>query len=573
MQRLWGSSAAMLPLWCWSCLLFSAASFQEFPSRAIAELNPWTRTFANGSASQVELPDFFREREEVTYVHLLPPLVRKALVKFTCSLRCELFADGERLAGNDSPHLALVAELPPGTRELRLVVDSRFLGRHSLHQLQYDWWQPGGVFRPVELHALPGRAFLRSVKVYPREFPWVRVEVEASTEGLRIALTFDGREPFGAPPSAEFAVPEPRRWSPASPELHHLTVYLLDGESIEDTLVTRFGLRSVEARDSRVLVNGQPVQLLGVNRHHFGGSGGPIVTAEDILVDVTRIKHLGGNFLRGAHYPQDPRLLDVCDEEGILVWEEALAWQNTMEELTNSTWVGMQRQQIRRMTESSVNHPSVIIYGFLNEGQSAHPGSVPAYQELAAEVRACDPTRLVGWASSVTIRDLAWEFADVVGFNDYNGWYPTTEKATVEGLASVPSVWKYYRDWVDEHYPGKPLIASEFGAGGQAGRRGSALEKWTEEFQSVLLQLHLLGALQADLAGAVVWQLADCPVDPTTDQQYRPNGINDKGLLTANRSPKLAYASVYGVFHGNRSLQVPDADLELFSEHFRRQEG
>jgi len=556
---------------CWPCLLpLAAAVYPPFPQRQVSELNPWTRTYANGSASEVELPDFFFEREEVIYTHELQGLTRKALVKFTCSLRCELFADGTRLAGNDSPYLAIFAELPPKTRELRLAVDSRFLGRHSLHQLQYDWWQPGGVFQAVELHELRGEGFLRHAKVLPLEFPWVRVEVAigAASPSARLALAFDGREPFGVPPALEYAVPEPRRWSPTSPELHHLTVYLLDGDSIEDSLATRFGLRSVEARDSRVLVNGEPLKLLGVNRHHFGPKG-PIVSEEDMLVDIMRIKHLGGNFVRGAHYPQDPRFLDFCDEEGILVWEEALAWQNTVEELTNSTWVGMQKEQIRRMTESSSNHPSVIIYGFLNEGQSADPRSVPAYGELAAEVRARDPTRLVGWASSVTIRDLAWEFADVVGFNDYNGWYPTTEPASVEGLRSVPNVWKFYREWVDEHFPGKPLIASEFGAGGQAGRHGGALEKWTEECQSALLQLHLLGALQADLAGAAVWQLADCPVDPTTSEQYRPHGINDKGLLTANRTPKLAYASVFGVLHGQRTLRVPDADLELFADNWQ----
>merc|ERR1711924_15484 len=158
----------------------------------------------------------------------------------------------------------------------------------------------------------------------------------------------------------------------------------------------------------------------------------------------------------------------------------------------------MQKEEIRRMVASSANHPSVIIFGFLNEGMSAHPASISAYKELAQEVRTHDSTRLVAWASSMTIRDLAWEYADVIGFNDYTGWYRSNVDATMDDLKHVPGVWPYYHEWVQENFPGKPLVASEFGAGAWAGTHGSALKKWTEECQSVLLQLHLHGAYQAE---------------------------------------------------------------------------
>jgi len=278
------------------------------------------------------------------------------------------------------------------------------------------------------------------------------------------------------------------------------------------------------------------------------------------------MKDLGANFLRGAHYPQDPRLLDACDEAGILVWEEALAWQNSVQELNNESWLGSQKKQLERMAWASANHPSVIIYGFLNEGASDHPASVSAYMALADAVRAVDPTRLVGWASSVTTRDLAWEFADVIGFNDYTGWYPTTQPADIDDLKYLPSIWSYYHSWVADKFPGKPLIASEFGAGGQLGRRGSALRKWTEECQALLLQLHLLGALHADLAGVAIWLLADSPVDPSTDEVYRPGGVNDKGLLSVDRRPKLAYGAVRSIFGGHRGLMLPSKEQHLLRE-------
>ena len=441
-----------------------------------------------------------------------------------------------------------------------------------MHQLQYDWWQPGGVFRPVELHVLRGQMFLQSVQIHPLQFPRIRINtsVAGGQTPYTFALSFDSAQPMGPVPAAmEIEVPSPRQWSLESPEMHYAVVYLLDGPAggILDAMRVRFGLREVAAHSGRVHVNGQPVQLLGANRHHFG-TNGAVVTDEDIRTDVAWIKRLGGNFLRGAHYPQDPRVLDACDEEGVLVWEETLGWQNTVEELTNSTWLDMQKSLVRRMMESSANHPSVIIYGFLNEGMSAHPWSVGAFEALSNEVRTHDPTRLVGWASSMTIRDLAWEFADVIGFNDYTGWYRSNVDATVETLKDIPYVWKFYHDWVVEHFPGKPLIASEFGAGALAGRHGSTLKKWTEECQSVLLQLHLLGALFADIAGVCIWSLADFPVDPTTDPEYRPNGRNDKGLLTVSRQPKLATRAVAAIFRGYRTLTVPEDDMEILKDLF-----
>merc|ERR1712060_958938 len=109
----------------------------------------------------------------------------------------------------------------------------------------------------------------------------------------------------------------------------------------------------------------------------------------------------------------------------------------------------------------------------------------------------------------------------------------------IDDFKVIPYVWRHYHDWVVGTFPGKPLIATEFGAGGQAGFHGTGLQKWTEECQALLVQLHLLGALLADLAGVCIWQLVDCPVDPTTNLKYRPGGINDKGILTTSRRPKL----------------------------------
>ena len=74
--------------------------------------------------------------------------------------------------------------------------------------------------------------------------------------------------------------------------------------------------------------------------------------------------------MRGAHYPQCEDFLDLCDELGILVWEESLGWGNTDEQLKDPEFCALQEMQTRMMVRDSINHPSVIISGFLNEPAS-----------------------------------------------------------------------------------------------------------------------------------------------------------------------------------------------------------
>lgn len=112
----------------------------------------------------------------------------------------------------------------------------------------------------------------------------------------------------------------------------------------------------------------------------------------------------------------------------------------------------MTLESTERMMYTSANHPSVVIYGFLNEADGAHPSSQPVFEKLVSFMRyqwdvatsiGSGGARMVSWASSKRFHDLNLELADVVSFNSYEGWYPTTQPLQVEVIQEIPQVWDF----------------------------------------------------------------------------------------------------------------------------------
>ena len=215
-------------------------------------------------------------------------------------------------------------------------------------------------------------------------------------------------------------VPDPRPWSLEEPNLHFLAILLFDSRgTILDCAIQRFGLRifgtapsnatleGVEGGEGFTL-NGRFLKLKGVNRHDMDPSGtGPAIKGISVLDnDVKLLKMSGVNFVRTAHYPQDQRFLELCDEYGLLVWEESIGWQNGEKDFGNELFMDQILDSTKRMISASINHPSVVIWGFLNEANGSVNASKPVYEKIVTFIReqyAGDTSRKVSWASSYAV--------------------------------------------------------------------------------------------------------------------------------------------------------------------------
>ena len=294
-----------------------------------------------------------------------------------------------------------------------------------------DMWRLSGIYRDVYLYFAPYvhiRDFFVRTRFDERyEDAELDVLVKVRNYSSEVRRGFaveaelfdaDGDPVFEGPLKAEVGelrpggeayltlrrrVARPRKWSAEDPYLYKLVITLRgpSGEEVE-AVSSYVGFRQVEVRGGRILVNGVPVLLKGVNRHEHDGVRGHAITIEDMVRDVVLLKRLNFNAVRTSHYPNHPYWYHLCDRYGVYVIDEAniechglarireagLAKAN--EPAANPEWLAAFMERCVRMVERDKNHPCIIMWSLGNES-----GYGPNHEAVAAWVRSYDPTRLV----------------------------------------------------------------------------------------------------------------------------------------------------------------------------------
>ena len=191
----------------------------------------------------------------------------------------------------------------------------------------------------------------------------------------------------------ETIVPNPKKWSFEEPNLYKLVLSLQDSlGNVLEIKICKLGFRSIEFRksDSKLLINGKLTYLYGVNRPDHHPTKGKALSREDILQDIKTIKQFNFNCVRLSHYPSDPYLLDLCDEFGIMVIDEAnLETHGLGGKLDHdASWTAAYLERVSRMALRDKNHPSIIMWSLGNEA-----GSGPNHAAMAGWIKDFDMTR------------------------------------------------------------------------------------------------------------------------------------------------------------------------------------
>jgi beta-galactosidase len=354
----------------------------------------------------------------------------------------------------------------------------------------------------------------------------------------------------------------PHLWSPADPYLYHVRATVREAGPASapplDAVSSPLGLRwfRFDAATGFYL-NGQPLKLIGTNRHQdFPGLGNalPDALAER---DLLLLKQMGGNFLRVSHYPQDPAVLAACDRLGILASVEIpVVNAITDSEAFFQNCRTMQTEMIRQ----GYNHPSVIIWAYMNEVLLRLPAGLTkdneagkAYlsrvaalaRDLDALTRREDPARytmLVNHGAFELYQQAGLlNISQLIGWNLYAGWYS--------------GAFQGFPDFLDRHrreLPDKPLLVTEYGADSDARLHSFSPVRFdkTTEYANLYHQFYLKAIQDRPfVAGATVWNLAE--FNSESRQEAVPH-INNKSLLTADRQPKDAY-----LFYQAHLLRTP----------------
>jgi len=486
--------------------------------------------------------------------------------------------DGREIGVDDLPWSRVelaTGPLAAGEHTIVAAVDNRFDWSYQKLIRPYYNFQCWGGFH----HGLSLVTDVRKLFVRTRDYAKGEIEVEivegekvkgggqgqgqGGGQGEEWRLVFDGKNEVKATfrnGRATVRVPDFKLWSPESPNLHTVSLRVSSSnptikQSNNQTILSaRFGLRTIEAKNRGLYLNGKRIFLKGANRHEQLLQLGASTPEGVMLADLQNLKDMGGNFIRGAHYSQSQRFLDLCDEMGVLVWEESLGWGNGkkynrldgVNEMLEPGFVDGQVRQTRLMVRNSFNHPSVIIFAFLNEFGSNIASNKALADRLIDTIRAEDSGRLVTYACSCIDGDLANEKTDIIAFNTYPGTiegYPGLADELKEKMRNMPkSGINWVTDYFRKRYPEKTLIMSEIGVGAIYGHHDPSAPFYTEEFQTEYnANAAEIVYENPDIAGLAFWQLYD------TRSNYRDCGIDGKkrreamsyaGLFTADRRPK-----------------------------------
>jgi hypothetical protein len=245
-----------------------------------------------------------------------------------------------------------------------------------------DFWNYGGIFRPVYLEAVP-KTFIDHLAINATAAGSLEVDVrlsdlrsvkttETPTSVEMQVLDLSGK-PVGDPVIVKDValdqethlagkIGNPRLWTAETPNLYQLEVRLKSGSAVVHSVHQRFGFRTVEVRPGQGLfVNGNRIFLKGFARHSFWPDSGRTLSEQISRNDIDLMKEMNANAVRSSHYPPDRHFLDACDELGLYVLDELTGWQAKYD-----TDIG--KKLVKEMVEHDINHPSILFWDNGNEG-------------------------------------------------------------------------------------------------------------------------------------------------------------------------------------------------------------
>ncbi|HVT88639.1 MAG TPA: glycoside hydrolase family 2 TIM barrel-domain containing protein [Tepidisphaeraceae bacterium] len=234
-------------------------------------------------------------------------------------------------------------------------------------ELRGDYWDFGGLFRPVYLEAMPTQHIDR-VAIDAKADGTFAMDVFSNGNGLVEADIGDSNgRAVGRPISGSLVdgkahlvtrIDAPKLWTAETPNLYNVSIKLGSGHQ----MLQKFGFRTIEVRPGDgVYVNGQRIMLKGTCRHSFWPESGRATSERISRLDVAVMKEMNNNAVRMSHYPPDEHFLEACDEMGLYVLDELGGWHGSYDTPTG-------RGLIQAMVTRDVNHPCILFWDNGNEG-------------------------------------------------------------------------------------------------------------------------------------------------------------------------------------------------------------
>lgn len=287
------------------------------------------------------------------------------------------------------------------------------------------------------------------------------------------------------------SVDNPQKWTAETPWLYTLVLSLKDNrqETVE-AVSCRVGFRKVHIQGGRLMINGRPIRLYGVNRHEHDPVCGRAVPLERMVQDIVLMKQFNINAVRTSHYPNDPRWYDLCDRYGIYIMDEAnIETHGVRGALANDPdWQTAFLDRGIRMVQRDKNHPSVIIWSLGNES-----GYGPNFAALSAWIRQFDPTRPIHYEGAQGTAEDTNDPRDPKSVDFISRMYPRVQALyNSEPDRRWPKLLQMAQDSRDQ----RPVLMCEY-AHAMGNAVGNLKEYWDEIYSN------------PRMVGGFIWDWAD----------------------------------------------------------------
>ncbi|HZG87986.1 beta-glucuronidase [Paenibacillus sp.] len=418
----------------------------------------------------------------------------------------------------------------------------------------FDFFNYAGLHRPVKIYTTPKFSYIKDISIV--------TELDGSTGVVRYETTIEGDAQIKATcvdasgavvgecrgASGTIRIENVKLWVPLQSYLYQLKVETVQDGQVVDVYEQPFGVRTVEVRDGKFLINNKPFYFKGFGKHEDTPLNGRGLNEAANVMDFRLMRWIGANSFRTAHYPYSEEIMRLADQEGIVVIDETpavgmhLSFNVTPTQgPKRNTWEVLKTQEIhqqvvREMIARDKNHPCVVMWCIANEPASEEDGAEEYFRPLVELARSLDPQKrpvtIVNMMMATPDKDKVAELVDVLCLNRYYGWYAFGgDFATAKALLR-----RELGAWV-QRCPGKPIMMTEYGADTIAGFHDVDPVMFTEEYQVEYLRAnHEVFDELKEFVGEHVWNFADFQ---TSQGIVRVQG-NKKGVFTRERKPKAA---------------------------------
>lgn len=459
------------------------------------------------------------------------------------------------VAGENRLTVAVNNIIDETTLPVGLVKEEEVPGKGKVikNTVNFDFFNYSGIHRPVKIYTTP-KNYVEDVTIvtgFEGSLGKVNYDIKVVGNGdIKVSIIDENKKVVanGEGYKGCLEIIDVTLWEPMKAYLYEFKIELINNGEIIDMYTETFGVRTVEIKDGKFLINNKPFYFKGFGKHEDSYVNGRGINEAINVKDFSLMKWIGANSFRTAHYPYSEELMRLADREGIVVIDETPAVglhlnfmatafgggkpRNTWKEIGTKE---LHEQVLKELVSRDKNHPCVVMWSVANEPASEEEGAKEYFEPLIKLTKELDPQKrpvtIVTYLKSLPHNCKVAEIVDVLCLNRYYGWYI----AGGDLNEAKRMLTEELKGW-EKRCPNKPVMFTEYGADTVAGFHDTTPVMFTEEYQVEYYKAnHEVVDKFPNFIGEQVWNFADFA---TSQGIIRVQG-NKKGIFTRERKPKM----------------------------------